>query len=470
MVEKSCRPLRLLVAAGVAPLMLALLLALFATALAPGSASAQDAGPSAPDATAAIPPAVAALRINEFMASNNTVLEDPDDPGQFPDWIEIYNPGASAVNLANAVALTDDPDGNPTKSPITQTLIVPAQGFLVLYADNEPQQGAAHLDFALSAAGEAIGLFYIVGGTPQEIDRYEFGPQTSNVSEGRTPDGSATWAFFPVSTPGESNDLRPPTIVSVTRAVPIPAAGNPVTVTAVITDDGTLTASLVYTSSANAAEQSLPMSPLAGNQYQASLPGQANGVYVSYRVRAQDNEGNVRFSTPQGYLVGYQPPVLFLNEVVAENFGAVEDVDDEDGEYPDWLEIYNPGSAAVQLQGLSLTDNPREPEKFRIEQSISLAPKAFIMVYLDDDPEQTNTTNIHTNFSLNKDGEFIGLYGGRGSVLIDGTEFGKQLDNVAFGRYPDGVGPFRQLLCTTPGKPNIDCVPQQYLPITRTRP
>lgn len=432
--------------------------------IAPAAALAQEPAPNAaPDA---VPAAYAALRINEFMASNQGGLEDPDDPGQFPDWIEIYNPGAAPVSLTNQVALTDDASGNPGKFPITGALSVPAQGFLVLYADNEPDQGPAHLDFALSAAGEELGLFYIGGGAPERIDTYAFGQQTPNVSEGRRPDGGATWIAFPVATPGQSNELNPPTISNVTRSVAIPQAGNPVVITATITDNGTFVPTLLYTTSAGGAEVSVAMTAGPNNTFTATLPGQATGVYVSYRVRAQDNDGNVRFSTAAGYQVGYVAPVLRINEVVAENMTQVEDLDDP-GEYPDWMEIYNPGPVAVPMKGLSLTDNPREPEKYTITNDITLPVGGFLLVYLDDDPEQANNQRLHTNFSLDKNGEFIGIFGGRGTAQIDGFSFGQQIDNVAIGRFPDGDANRITLLCTSPGKANILCMPKAHLPVTR---
>ncbi|MGL4648064.1 MAG: lamin tail domain-containing protein, partial [Caldilineaceae bacterium] len=415
----------------------------------------------------AVPAPYNSLRINEFMASNQTALADPDEPDQFPDWIEIYNPNPVAVNLANQVAITDDAAGQPARWPFTRTLVIPAQGFLVIYADDDPDQGAAHVGFALSAAGEELGLTYTGGGQQELIDRYEYAQQSPNVSEGRRPDGGATWVFFSASTPGQSNDLNPPNISNVTRDVAIPQAGNPVQVSATITDNGTIvSASLLYTTSVGGGEQTVAMSAGAGNLFTANLPGQATGVYVSYRVRAEDNDGNIRFSTPSGYQVGYVAPVLVINEVVAKNSGKVEDPD-EPGDHPDWLEIYNPGPVPVQMKGLSLTDNPREPEKFTINDSISLPVGGFLMVYLDEDPEESNAINVHTNFRLSDGGEFIGLFGGRGTVLLDGFAFGQQLDNVAIGRFPDGDAARQVLLCTTPGRANILCVPKALLPAVR---
>ncbi len=53
------------------------------------------------------------LVINEFMADNETTIEDPNEPGEYPDWIELYNGTDTAVTL-NGMYLTDD-FSEPTK-------------------------------------------------------------------------------------------------------------------------------------------------------------------------------------------------------------------------------------------------------------------------------------------------------------------------------------------------------------------
>ena len=49
------------------------------------------------------------LYINEFMADNETTIPDPDGTGGFPDWIELYNAGPTAIDLGG-MYLTDDPN------------------------------------------------------------------------------------------------------------------------------------------------------------------------------------------------------------------------------------------------------------------------------------------------------------------------------------------------------------------------
>lgn len=98
--------------------------------------------------------------------------------------------------------------GNPTKWQIpagypAQTM-VPAGGFLVIWADEDTQDGPLHADFKLSAGGEHIGLFDADGATP--IDTVIFGEQTANIAYGRYPDASDNWRFFPTPTPGAVND------------------------------------------------------------------------------------------------------------------------------------------------------------------------------------------------------------------------------------------------------------------------
>ena len=135
------------------------------------------------------------------MADNGSTLEDPDESGEFPDWIEIYNAGETAVDL-NGFYLSDDL-ASPTKSPITQTLTIPAGGYLLIYADGDPFQGAAHADFKLGAGGESVLLVYSDGTTV--LDSRTFGAQTTDVSEGRCPNVTGNWQTMSAPTPGAAN-------------------------------------------------------------------------------------------------------------------------------------------------------------------------------------------------------------------------------------------------------------------------
>ncbi|WCJ58246.1 lamin tail domain-containing protein [Fontisphaera persica] len=151
------------------------------------------------------------LFINEWMAANNRTVADPAD-GDFEDWFELHNPGDSPVNLAGYY-LTDNL-ANPRQYRIPDGFVIPARGFLLVWADNETGQNALgaglHVNFALRQAGEAIGLFAPDGITA--LDTLTFGPQTNDVSQGRLPDGAATLAFFNYPTPGLPNRLAPPAL------------------------------------------------------------------------------------------------------------------------------------------------------------------------------------------------------------------------------------------------------------------
>ena len=59
------------------------------------------------------------LFVNEFMAENDTTLQDPDGTG-YPDWFELYNAGSTEIDL-QGLYLTDDLT-DPTQHAITQTL------------------------------------------------------------------------------------------------------------------------------------------------------------------------------------------------------------------------------------------------------------------------------------------------------------------------------------------------------------
>ena len=158
--------------------------------------------PTGPAATGA--PVV----VNEFLASNSSF--GSDEAGEFDDWIELYNRTDHAIDIAGW-SVTDDLTKH-TKyvipSGFSARTTIPARGFLLVWCDGQPDQGPLHTGFKLSGSGEQIGLYDASG---DALDEMTFGPQTTDVSYGRVPDGGTTWSYFTTPTPGASNGtgLRP---------------------------------------------------------------------------------------------------------------------------------------------------------------------------------------------------------------------------------------------------------------------
>ena len=149
-------------------------------------------------------PVLGAIVINEFMASNSQVITD--EVGQYEDWIELYNTSTVAVDLAGWT-LTDDlgePDKWPFPSGQPDVTTIPPYGFLLVWADQDDQDGPLHADFKLSQNGEEIGLFNASG---VRVDRLTYTAQQSNLSLGRYPDGSSSWQVMTQPTPRASNRI-----------------------------------------------------------------------------------------------------------------------------------------------------------------------------------------------------------------------------------------------------------------------
>jgi hypothetical protein len=276
-------------------------------------------------------PGQSALRINELMPSNATTLIDPDEPDEAPDWIEIYNPTAAPVSMTN-IAVSDDPS-ELDKHIITQTLTVPANGFLILYADEDPKQGAAHITFRLSASGEYFGLSLIDNsGVPTLVDSVEFPAVPTDLSYARSVNGAGVWRIGR-PTPGKSNTANPPYVSGVTTptvSADTPAPTAAFTVTAIITDDvGVTTAALVYMTAtapytgAAPVWVRVPMTTTGADEYAAQLPAVPAATLVKYYVEAGDIFSDTsRFPLPgreYGYMAGYAPPRLLINKIVTTN-------------------------------------------------------------------------------------------------------------------------------------------------------
>ncbi len=241
------------------------------------------------------------LFINEFMADNTSFIEDPDEPGTFPDWVEIYNPGPVDVEM-EGLFLTDD---------LTQTtqwafpeLTLGVGEFLVLWCDDDEGDGPLHTNFKLGASGEEIGLYGRIAAGNELIDSYTFGQQNEDESEGRETDGAATWVFFSSPTPGSSNGTGA---------------------------SSTVAAELTCTPSAGTVPFSTQMAVTLTNLYTGQtrrMAGRVNVTIASGNSYTSWRAGYTNLSPGESYVTNWYQTIPALGSVVGDNLFSLvaEDV------------------------------------------------------------------------------------------------------------------------------------------------
>ncbi len=131
------------------------------------------------------------VRINEWLAGSEVLLDS--------DFVELYNPDADPVDVGDLV-LTDSPMLQHCARKLGPLSFIAGHRYGVLWADDSNEPG--HLGFRLSVDGGVIGLF---DAEAKVVDKVIYRPQTTDFSEGRAPDGSATFAILPLPTPGVAN-------------------------------------------------------------------------------------------------------------------------------------------------------------------------------------------------------------------------------------------------------------------------
>jgi autotransporter-associated beta strand protein len=137
--------------------------------------------------------------INEIMSSNSATAADED--GHYSDWVELYNRGDEAVDLAGWGF--SDRDDNPFKWTIGAA-VIPPQGRLLIWASGKDRPGpdSLHAGFAISADGENLVLTRPDGSTSDWIAALAI---PRDISFGRFPDGAEDMGFFAAPTPLAAN-------------------------------------------------------------------------------------------------------------------------------------------------------------------------------------------------------------------------------------------------------------------------
>jgi hypothetical protein len=250
----------------------------------------------------------------------------------------------------------------------------------------------------------------------------------------------------------------------VQRTPKEPTASEAVTITATVLDErGVAEVTLFYSTTASGLVE-VPMDA-TGNVYAGQIPPIANGTLVRYYLIATDIDDlqarapETAPSKPFRYIVGFKAPQLYVNELMADNEGALVNPGDPSN-FPDWLELYNPTSQTVSLDGLFLTDHPAEPTQFAIPSGLSIPPKGFLVFYAD---KRMDLGPLHTNFNLGRSGEYLAIFANAELPPIDEYEYGETLSNTVWSRSPDGSNNWMLSACITPGAPN--CIVRGRLPL-----
>lgn len=144
-------------------------------------------------------PAVGSLLINEVLASNDSLLFDLN--GEDDDWIELVNTTNTPIDLAGFY-LSDNPL-NLMAWVFPAGTSIPANGYLLVWADKDTLQQGLHANFKISADGEYV---YLSHGFNVH-DQISFGPQIANISYARCPDAGLDFATI-LPTPLANNNCN----------------------------------------------------------------------------------------------------------------------------------------------------------------------------------------------------------------------------------------------------------------------
>ena len=175
--------------------------------------------------------------------------------------------------------------------------------------------------------------------------------------------------------------------------------------------------------------------------------GYNDGMEVASGSNPNDSDSTPPFPTLDA---------LLINEFMADNSSTLID---SDGDNPDWIELWNPGSSPVSLAGHYLTDNPATPGKWALP-SITLQPNQFLLIFASGKDRIGPGAELHTDFKLDRStGSHLALTreNGDGTFLTVSAFalYPKQIEDVSYGTYgndpPLSVGFFTN---PTPGAAN----------------
>lgn len=232
-------------------------------------------------------------------------------------------------------------------------------------------------------------------------------------------DQTGKQAYFPTTAPATSASFTvvngTPKFTSVVLSNENPADAEPVIFTAKITDKNGIKAVNLYyvlNDALATAKITVIMTTTDNVTFTGTIPGQPDLTKISYYLRAEDNTGLRTYFPEETVVDGVVTsafnhdvsstwpfikvaPLVPLNQLVINEIQA-------SGTPWDFIELYNPTSAAINIGGFKLYDSGGLPVAFIIPAGTSIASKGFYVV-------ETGTGSPQGQFGISSSGEDITL-------------------------------------------------------------
>lgn len=238
-----------------------------------------------------------------------------------------------------------------------------------------------------------------------------------------------------------------PVITSVLPSDTMPELNDIVTITANVQDGNTVKLGYRYNKSDRFVritmyDDGLHNDGSSGDQvYGVEIPVISSSI--EYYIYAENtNAGKFsperaeyEFYTLHAFIGTITAGDVVINELMAINDGTITD---PNGQYEDWIELYNNTESYISLKDVFLSDSYATPYKWKFPDNTTISPNGYLIIWADED---TTQTGLHASFKLSGSGENVVLSYDSG-YFIDDVTFPAQTDGISYGRYPNGTGSY----------------------------
>ena len=120
---------------------------------------------------------------------------------------------------------------------------------------------------------------------------------------------------------------------------------------------------------------------------------------------------------------------VIISEFLADNSGGLTD---EDGDSPDWIELYNSGTTLVNLAGWYLTDDTNDLVKWSFPAT-NIAASSFMTVFASGKDRRAPGAPLHTSFAIDAGGGYLALVRPDGVTIATEFHYPAQRANFSYG-------------------------------------